>query len=248
MEVGQLNKKIGFIIQARMGSDRLPGKTLMSIPLASEVALLLRIINSLKKTKLNYKIVVATSNSKENDSIVEFCEKNRIDFYRGDEEHVLSRFIAVNKKNNFDCIVRLTGDNPILDIKILDNVIKSHLKNKNDYTKTNNLPLGMNFEVLSPNSLDKMEDVELKDEQEHVTLHIVRSEKFRKETISFNIPQELTDLRLTVDYASDFILISTVIDLLERLNIEGIKGIQEIYSRYPWIFSVNNQNIQKLVH
>ena len=73
MEAGQSNKKIGFIIQARMASTRLPGKILMPLPFDSEISLLERITNSLASSKFNHSTVVATSLNKENDAIEAYC-------------------------------------------------------------------------------------------------------------------------------------------------------------------------------
>jgi spore coat polysaccharide biosynthesis protein SpsF len=244
MEDGQLNNTVGFVIQVRMGSTRFPRKSLMPIPLYSDIPLLKRITDCLQKTKFKSKIVVATSNNKENDSIHDFCSNNNIDCYRGDEDNVLSRFIEITKKNNFSCVVRLTGDNPIFDISILDNVIETHLKKENDYTKTVNLPIGMNHEVISSNSLLQMNKVELLDELEHVTLNIIRNSKIKKEEIFYDLPKEISSLRLTIDYYSDFLLLSTIFGLFDKNKLNGLEGIRNVYDKYPWIFTINAENEQ----
>ena len=86
MAVGLQNKKIAFIIQARMGSTRLPGKILMPLPLGSDKCLLNWITDSLKTSGFNHSIFIATSLSSKNDLLKKFCSKNDVECYRGSEE------------------------------------------------------------------------------------------------------------------------------------------------------------------
>lgn len=246
MEVGQLSKKVGFVIQARMESTRLPGKTLMPIPLVSDKSILSRIIDNLKDSVFNNKVVVATSTNEANNKIEDFCNKFGVHCYRGSEDDVLSRFVSINEMNNFDCIVRLTGDNPLIDIELLDKVIKVHFNNENDYTKSVGLPLGMNFEVISYEAFNRLKMVDAVDEKEHVTLHITRSEDFKKEFVTFDLDPTITNLRLTIDYPSDFIVLSTVVELVDATKLTTLSGVKEVYYNYPWVFNINTKNIQKV--
>src|SRR6202042_2477938 len=104
-------------------------------------------------------VIVATSTNIENDILFNYCRENAIKCYRGDEENVLSRFIQIVKQQQFDVVVRLTSDNPLTDISLLDKAILYHIKNDNDYTKSEDLPLGMNFEIISPKALLAIEDL-----------------------------------------------------------------------------------------
>jgi len=245
MEVGQLNNiKIGYIIQARMKSSRLPGKVLMPLPFQGEKPLLKWITDSLKRSNFNHKIIIASSINAENDILKDFCNRENIDLFRGDEENVLSRYIEIIKIYNFDVIVRLTADNPILDLSILESVILKHINSKKDYTKTEGLPIGMNFEVINSNELLKTEEKELsKEDYEHVTLY-TKTNSDNKLVInydSFNSDK----IRLTVDYPSDFAAISLLLScqkLNEKINFDWIK---KLYNEKRWIFEINVSNIQK---
>src|SRR5688500_5242636 len=116
MEVGQPNSpKVGFIIQARMKSTRLPGKVLLPIPLHGGKPIIQWIVDNVKKSGFEKKIILATSTNEEKDPLVAYCKTNSIECFRGDEENVLSRFIQILELNAFDLVVRLTGDNPLLD-------------------------------------------------------------------------------------------------------------------------------------
>lgn len=243
---GFQNKKVAFIIQARMQSTRLPGKILMPMPFGNGKPLISWIIDELKQSTLNSKIIVATSLNAENDVLESFCDLIKIGCFRGDEENVLSRFTAISQREDFECIVRLTADNPILDINILERIVNHHLENDNDYTSTDALPTGMNIEVMSSKALLDIENHNISDaDREHVTLFIRNSGKYKTELFNPEIRKELKSLRLTVDYASDFALLSMLLSISLINELSGIKLIESAYSNYNWLFETNQGNIQK---
>lgn len=248
MEAGQLdNIKVCFIIQARMSSSRLPGKVLMPIPLGSGKPLIQWIVDELKKTTFKNDIIVASSTSPDNDVLEDYCKENLIDVFRGDENDVLSRFIEIVKREQPDVVVRMTGDNPLTDIALLDKTIRHHVLNQNDYTKTKGLPIGMNLEVVSPAALLGLHNLKTtKDDKEHVTLYFNNNtDKFRKEEISFNNSEKFSKLRLTVDYVSDFLVLSQLLEISKTSNILGFALVKKVLNDYPWVFQGNLSNIQK---
>ena len=247
MEDGFLNKKVAFIIQARMKSTRLPGKILLPLPLDEGKPLLSWIIDELKKTKfINYQIIVATSTNNENNILESFCASNNISCYRGDEDDVLSRFVKITNQDSFDCIVRLTADNPIIDIKILEKLIKHHFENNNDYTSTTGLPTGMNLEVIKSKALLDIENHVISNaDKEHVTLFLRNSGKYSTELFTFNFKQDYKTLRLTIDYPSDFALLSSILSLSLNTGLSGFELIENTYAKYPWLFETNQNNFQK---
>ena len=243
------NKKIGFIIQARLKSTRLPGKVLMPIPLDSNKSILYRIIESLKGyNDSNYQIIVATSINQENDLIEEFCVSQEIRCFRGDEDDVLSRFIEINKSYDFDAIVRLTGDNPIIDTQILEKEINRHLKKSYDYSYSKGLPLGMNFEIINPSPLADLAGKSLSmPEKEHVTLFFRNNEKdYVINSPELNFNSEIEKLRLTIDYPSDYLALSAIIAVGMKENIEGLDLVKYCLKNYAWIFQGNINNVQKV--
>jgi len=249
MEVGQLNNvTVGFIIQARMKSTRLPGKILLPLPISSNVSILDRIIENIKATKYNNKIIIATSINSENDSIENKYKNDIVEVYRGDENDVLSRFIGICKKHQFDVVVRLTADNPFIDIELLDNLIKKHLTEKNSYTSSKNLPLGMNFEVVDPEKIIEIENKKLSTEdKEHVTLYIKNNYPISVHEYNSNISTK--NARLTIDYPSDYALASIVYELLNNSKINTtsslLEKIEELFEKYDWLKEINNSNFQK---
>ena len=243
---GLQNKKIAFIIQARMGSTRLPGKILMPLPFESDKCLLNWITDNLKKSGFRNTIFIATSLSSKNDPLEVFCRKNAVKCYRGSEEDVLSRFIDITTTNEFDLVVRFTGDNPFIDVDLLDKSIASHLEKQADYTTTAGLPLGMNFEIIGTKAFDGLDKKHLSaSEKEHVTLHFKNSGDYKLYTF-YPIKENLSSLRLTVDYPSDFLLVSAILSIAEKRNVKpDIHLIKYCLEMYPWIFKINQDNVQK---
>lgn len=244
---GLLNKKVAFIIQARMQSTRLPGKILMPLPFGSNKPLLEWIVEALKSSRFTNQIIVATSTDQSNDVLASFCEANKIAIFRGEEDDVLSRFIAIVKNDTFDYVVRLTADNPIVDGTILDDLLAFHDSSGNDYTATEGLPMGMNFEVITSKALLDLEKQPLTiADREHVTLFLKSSRKYKVGSYKPQVNPELKKLRLTVDYPSDYLVVSAVTTVKTKFdNLHGLKLILFCDENYPWIFESNQNNFQK---
>lgn len=247
MAVGLLNKKISFIIQARMQSTRLPGKILMPLPFGGTTPLLGHIVESLKKSKLNYFITVATSFNTENDILVPFCKIHEIDCFRGEEDDVLSRFNAVLEGKDYDVVVRLTADNPFIDIELLDTTIIKHIESDADYTVSQGLPLGMNFEIISASALQSLASKALTDQdKEHVTLFIKNSGLYKLNFIKPIEKDSYNQLRLTIDYPSDYLVISALFTIyLSSKKSLGLPLIDYCLEEYSWLFEINQNNFQK---
>jgi spore coat polysaccharide biosynthesis protein SpsF len=246
MADGQQGKpKIGAIIQARMGSSRLPGKILMPIPFGNGKPLLQWIVDSLKKSKLISQIVLASSTDTANDPLEDFCRRNSIVFFRGSENDVLSRFVTVSEESTFDHVVRVTGDNPVLDVEMLDFVCLEHITKDADYTSSVGLPVGMNIEVVRASCLiDTKNNPELiAEDREHVTFFFRRVERFKKSIVRFD--SKFTDYRVTVDYPIDFAVVSLIIGISLETGLTGLNLIEHIAANKSWIFTINDGQLQK---
>ncbi len=243
MEGGQAYK-IGYVIQARMKSDRLPGKVLMKLPLGGEKTILDWIIDEI--VKLEGKIIVATSIDSSNDIIQDFCISKEVECFRGAENDVLSRFIDIQKQYNFEHIVRLTADNPFIESDIVNSTLEYHKEKKLDYTHSSGLPLGMNVEVVKGSSLLKSLNYIKNDrEREHVTMVIREHSDFKSEIINFKNDSE--NLRLTVDTIEDFLLANGIASFSEKQNLIGMELVNKVYDLFPFLFDVNRDVYQKRV-
>jgi spore coat polysaccharide biosynthesis protein SpsF len=245
---GQQDKlRVGAIIQARMGSQRLPGKILMPMPYPNGRPLLSRILLAAKKTSLIDEVIIATSIGPENDILESFAKREQVNIIRGSENDVLDRFLLACDKSSFDIIVRLTGDNPILDSGIMDEVVAAHIENMDDYTYSSGLPIGMNIEVISVPALRKLPDFELtSDDREHVTLFFRRSANFKSRTINFDADELVSTARLTVDYPSDFAALSTILSCFGENETPGLQDLTKLFTENPWLLKINSENPQNL--
>ena len=130
-----MKKKITCIIQARLSSSRLPGKILLN---GFDKPLLLHLIERIKKSKKINKIIIATTNQKIDDPIVNLCKKENINFFRGDLENVLKRYYFCAKKFKAEHILRITSDCPLMDFRLVDQVIGEYLKKNYEYVSNIN--------------------------------------------------------------------------------------------------------------
>ena len=124
-----------------MGSTRLPGKVLKNYKSKN---LLNVLVNRLNKSQNIQKIIICTTKLKQDERIVRFCKKNNINFFRGENQDVLSRYYFAAKKFQSKIIVRITSDCPFIDYRILDKMIQKFKNNNFDYY-ANTYPLPLNF-------------------------------------------------------------------------------------------------------
>lgn len=218
--------KVVTIVQARMGSTRLPGKVLKNIV---GRPVLWHVINRLKESDLTDQIVVATTTKAEDIAIVNLVKSVGVECYTGSEADVLDRYFQAAKLYNATTIVRVTSDCPLIDPEMVDNVILFFKKNNFDYvsntwTSAKNdcnetCPAGLDTEVFSFGALEKAwEDAKLQSEREHVTPYIWKhSDLFR--IGHFRCSNDLSFMRLTLDYEEDLIFITEVYNRLSKKGL-----------------------------
>ncbi len=195
---------IGIIIQARIGSTRLPGKVLKKI---GDKALLEHILLRLERLSHNAKAVIATSDLQKDDKLEEFCKTTNIFCFRGSEQNVLERYYLCAKENNFDYIVRLTGDNPFIDIDELDNLIELHIDSDADYSRSFScLPKGVGSEIFSFEALLQSYLYGKKENhKEHVNEYIEENEdKFKISELKVSNEKNKPEISLTIDTLDDY--------------------------------------------
>jgi spore coat polysaccharide biosynthesis protein SpsF len=190
-------------------------------------------------------VVLATSQCPENDPLAESAKPFGIKIYRGDEHDVLSRFTNIINEQQFDHVVRLTGDNPLIDPQIIRQTISEHLKEAVDYTHTDGLPQGMNVEIIRSSALLRCaQETTNPSHREHVTSHILLHSDYSKHTLrySFSLAE---NLRLTVDYPSDYALVCEIVAELGAQNpLFGLEDIIRLIQRRPWLRLINTDNWQ----
>lgn len=214
--------KVVCLVQARVGSTRLPGKILKEI---CGKTILHHEIDRLKKCKEIDEIVIATTDKKDDDKIVNEAKKLSVKYFRGSENDVLSRFYYSAKENNADIIVRVTSDCPCIDFEILDKMLiyfKDKYKEKQiDYlsnTINRTYPRGYDIEIFTFSALEKSYiNAEKEYEREHVTPYIYdKTNNFLK--LSFENKDDYSEYRVTLDTIEDFIVIKNIFENLYYKN------------------------------
>jgi spore coat polysaccharide biosynthesis protein SpsF len=199
------------IVQARTNSSRLPGKALLLI---NSEPVICRQLKRIMKAEIPVKIILATSREESDDKLVQLVDELEIEVFRGDLVDVHSRYLEIILKNpEFDPIVRLTGDCPLIMPEVLDSMLTHFSFSQVDYLSnsiTPTYPDGLDVEIFSRTAFLRMSGLNLTEQQrEHVTL------KFYEETSGFVIEnfknrEDLSAMRWTLDYEEDFNFIRDV--------------------------------------
>jgi spore coat polysaccharide biosynthesis protein SpsF len=194
----------GIIIQARMGSSRLPGKILKNF---EGRTLLEHIIVRLSRINSEVNTVIATSELDQDDKVEAFCREHRVCCFRGDELNVLKRYYDCANLYHFDNIVRMTGDNPFPDIEELDRLITFHVGNNMEFSENFSvLPIGVGMEIMSYKALeDSFNNATLPKHFEHADEYILDNLRhYRYATLNVAPSKNKPEVRLTVDTPEDY--------------------------------------------
>lgn len=197
-------ESLGIILQARMNSLRLPGKIFRKI---GDKSLLEHIIFRLGFLKHRAIFVLATTCSPEDDVVEGYCDSKDINCFRGSEENVLERYYFCGKEYGFKNIVRLTADNPFVDIEELDNLIELHYRDGLDYTTScRSLPVGLGAEIFTFDALEKSYlNAGAAHQLEHVNEYILENtNRFHTGSLKISGDKNRPDIRLTVDTEADY--------------------------------------------
>ena len=207
-----------IIIQARMGSHRLPGKSLM--PVWKELSLLELVLTRITKSKIPKKIILATSTRKKDDPLVPIAERYGVEIIRGSEDDVLGRFVQAYKAHPSDAIVRAAADNPLLDPDMIDKLITFFWENQPcDYASNlgpvSGHPDGVGVEMVSAETLLRL-DKEAKDMRyrEHVVTYLHNNRDFISR-LQYAPPEfHRPGYRLDIDFFEDLVFVR---ELVKRL-------------------------------
>ncbi len=196
-------KKTAAIIQARMGSTRLPGKVMKDL---LGQPLLYRIVERISLAELLDEVVIATTGNPIDDVIELSAAWRGIRVFRGSEEDVLDRYYQAAKASGADVIIRVCADNPLTEPRFIDIGARQLLASGADYVHPENIPLGSNvwtmrFEALEWAALNAAEA----DEREHVVPYIIKHpDIFKVVPLAVPVALQRPDLRITVDTMEDY--------------------------------------------
>lgn len=243
-----IKPKIVAVIQARMGSTRLPKKAIKTI---LDKTLIEWAKYRLEFSKNVDKIVLSTADTKDNDILAVHAEEIDLEYYRGNETDLVSRLLETARKFSADAIVRITGDCPLVDPKMVDSLVGKYLEDPKNIDYVCNIlpptyPDGMDIEVISLVALEKL-DKEVKDKlyREWLTTTIMENpDKYK----IINVPYEknISDLRLTVDYPEDFELTEKIFSSLHKEGeIFFMEDILELFKKEPGLIEINKNRVDQ---
>jgi len=244
--------KITAIIQARMSSTRLPNKVMLRI---DKKTMLQHVVNQVKHSKLVDEIIVATTTSPKDKTIVNFCLKNNIEYFCGSSKDVLDRYYKCAKKFSCDIIIRISSDSPFIDPVIIDKTISKFLQNSYDYIGTNlekikgkwensscNFPQGNTVEICKFHILDKAwKQAKKPSEREHVFPYVQFNPKKFKVTNLKN-KKDLSYIRCTVDRKEDLKFVRIIRKKIPKTKtVIHINDILSIIKKEPNLIEINNK-------
>ncbi len=236
---------LGTIIQARVSSTRLPQKVIKKIE--GKTVLEHVILRTERIKTYNYnKLILATTDKKDDDILENIAKKLNVFVFRGAESDVLDRYYQTAKLFKIDPIMRITADCPFLDPKIAEKVLDFYFQGDYDFVSNIHPPTfpdGMDVEIFNFKSLEKSwREAELLSEREHLTSYILKNPKiFRIGNVTYN-NKDLSGLRLTLDEKEDLILIRKIYKELYNKNpFFGLEEILELFRRKPRLIKINQK-------
>lgn len=197
-------QRIVAIVQARMGSTRLPGKVLADI---AGQPMLERVVARVKQSRRVTGVVVVTSENGADDAIAEYCKNHGVALYRGSETDVLDRYYQAAKLHRAEAIVRVTADCPLIDPQVVDRVVATYQTDDCDYASNTlvcTYPDGLDTEVFSMDALGvAWQAARRATDREHVTPYLRSSGRFRLRNVECELGRSLGRHRWCVDDARD---------------------------------------------
>ncbi|MGO4374511.1 NTP transferase domain-containing protein [Paenibacillus sp. MCAF20] len=234
------------IVQARLGSTRLPSKVLMPL---MDKTVLEHVVDRLRKVPLIDEVVIATTIKPSDDAIITEAERIEAAWYRGSEENVLSRYYEAAKQYNADIVIRITSDCPVIDPEVTNETIRFFMDRKVDYasnTIERTFPRGLDTEVFTMEGLElAYQEAHSADHFEHVTPYFYQNPS-RFKLAYYTGDADYSHYRWTLDTEEDYRHLTEIYNHLYTAGdtfhwSEAIK----LMKRYPALVDINKHIEQK---
>ena len=238
--------KVVAVVQARMGSTRLPGKVLKDL---GGETVLARVVNRLRQTRLIPELLVATTDQPADDAVVQECRRCSVAVFRGDQEDVLDRYFRAAQWAKADVVVRITADCPLIDPEITDKTIAAFLETRPDYASNAlvlTYPRGLDTEVMTFAALEQAwREARKLYEREHVTPYIYEHPAEFK-LLSVTDDADHSGHRWTVDTAEDLELVRAIYARLP--DTFRWRDVLALLEQEPALMDLNRSIMQKALH
>ena len=239
-------KNIGLII-VRSNSKRLKKKAFLNI---NRKNIIDHLIKRIKKSRQIDRIILCTTKNKDDKKLIKIAKNNNIGYFAGSDRDVLKRMLdSLKQINNIGSVIRITGDDILVDPTYLDKAISKHLIFNADYTSSKELPPGTETEVFSYETLKFIfKNAIDTNGTEYLTNYIVDNDQFFF-SIKNDIPKRhKIDARLTIDTKKDFKLVKKLLEYMKKINKEydyTLDDIKLFFSKYPKLKKINNSTKQR---
>jgi len=239
--------RVVAIIQARMGSTRLPGKVLADLQGRTMLA---RVVERLQCASGLDELLVATTDRPQDDAVVAECRKHSIAVARGDQEDVLDRYYRAAQLVKAEIVVRITSDCPLIDPEITEKTVAAFLTARPDYASNflvRSYPRGLDTEVFSMETLARAwREASLPYQRAHVTPYIYENPaKFKMVSVAGE--GDFSGYRWTVDTPEDLEFVRAIYKHFENQRF-GWRDILELLEREPELVEMNRAIAQKALH
>jgi len=239
-----LLEAIGCILQARMGSTRLPGKVMLPVDDSNPV--IWYVVNQMKYSKFCKRVIIATTKLADDDKIIDFAKKKSLDCFRGSTYDCLDRYYQCAKHFSISTIIRITCDNPLIDPSLVDDAIRVFDEGNYDYVtncRPRTFPQGTEVEVFSFNALEKAwKEAKIPSEREHVTPYFYNNpDKFKISNITNH--EDRSNLRWTVDRMDDLNLVRALVLRIKKSPIL-MNDILKVLENEPELVNLNKNHVK----
>jgi spore coat polysaccharide biosynthesis protein SpsF len=233
------------IIQARMGSTRLPGKVMLDL---CGQTVLARVVQRVRRSRLAGDVVIATTTKSSDDVLVEECGRLAVKVFRGSESDVLDRYYNAANHFHADVIVRICSDCPLIDPEIVDQTIRSFLEAQADYASNaldRTYPRGLDAEIVSWQALACCwRDARASYQRSHVTPYIYENpDQFR--IVRARGCEDYSDCRWTLDTTEDLAFIRAVYGRMEDKDGFSWRDVLSVLDEEPELKELNQHIVQK---
>jgi spore coat polysaccharide biosynthesis protein SpsF len=240
--------KVVAVIQARMGSTRLPGKVLKDIEGETVLA---RVVNRVRRSTLIDEFIIATTDERADDVIVQECRRIPVSVFRGDEKDVLDRYFRAAQLTKAEVVVRITSDCPLIDPEVTDKTISQFIEKRPDYASNalvRTYPRGLDTEVMTVQALERAWRVADKPyERSHVTPYIYEHpDEFK--ILSVTAEEDFSQHRWTLDTSEDLEFIRAVYARLKDSGDFRWPDILDLLARESDLARLNQDIPQKSLH
>lgn len=240
--------KVVAIIQARMGSTRLPGKVLKDLEGETVLA---RVVTRLRCARLIDELLVATTDRPADDAIVAECQRCSVPVSRGDQDDVLDRYFRAAQLVKAEVVVRITSDCPLIDPEITDKTIAAFLEACPDYASNamvRTYPRGLDTEVMSAAALGRVwQEARKPYEREHVTPYFYEHPAEFK-LLSVTGDADFSGHRWTVDTPQDLALVQSIYGRFKGNPMFLWRDVLDLLEREPELVELNRSVRQRALH